>query len=491
MTPPVRHMVVRWMAWTALARVGEDGLHAIGRLILARLLWPEAFGTFTLAIAVLAGFQLACTLQLGASLVQRPVVNSEVLSTAFWSLAVLGMVGAGVLLVLARPIGAAVGHPGIVPVLQVMSALLPLGGCSAVPRALIWREFGFRQLAGLGVLGEALGTAAAVVAAVFGAGVYAFAVQALVVGVFELVVLWALVPWRPRPHWRYREFIELFRFGSPLAGRRVVDYLVSYGDRFLVGYAFGPAVLGLYALALRIVKGIAQGISSIFERVGFPVFARAQGDLERSRRGFLDALRIQAALTFPAVIGAALVAPELVPLLLGAAWAGAVPLAQILAARAAAAALQALPRAALTGRGRQWLVFSLSLGAALTMIAGWLAGVPWGAAGVAAGGSAAGLAMVPLSLWIVRREVPVAAGDCVRALMPGLAGTAAMAIGIGVAAWLMAGGAPESAVLRAAVLVLAGALCYVVPLSPWLARERRRYLARFREPPMRVQDSSL
>jgi hypothetical protein len=127
-------------------------------------------------------------------------------------------------------------------------------------------------------------------------------------------------------------------------------------------------------------------------------------------------------------------------------------------------------------------VFSLSLGAAVALTLGWLLGIPWGPAGVAAGGAAAGLCMVPLSLRIVRRAVPIGVTDCARALLPGVAGTVAMAVGVGAAMWLLAGAAVKSAVLRAAVLVLAGAVSYLVPLTPWLARERRRYAERFREP---------
>src|SRR5262249_7726420 len=214
-------------------------------------------------------------------------------------------------------------------------------------------------------------SATAMAAAMRGAGVFALAVHAVVAEAVELIALWIVVPWRPSRHWRYPELAELFRFGWPLAGRRALDYLVAYGDRVLIGYAFGPAALGLYALALRLVRGVALGISGIFERVGFPVFARTQGDLERSRRGFLDALRVQTALTFPVVIGVALVAPELVPLALGGAWVGAVGLMQISAIRVAAGSLGALPRAALAGRGRQWLVLWLSVGGTVAFGFGW------------------------------------------------------------------------------------------------------------------------
>jgi PST family polysaccharide transporter len=482
MPPSLRPVVVRGMAWATVARAGEEGCRLLGRLILARLLWPGAFGTFTLAAAIVAGAQLATQLQLSASVVQRPALSAGMRSTALWSSVALGLLGTALLIPLAAPLGALVGDPAVAPVVRLLGAVVALSACSVIPRAWLWRELRFRQLAAVDVAAEFAGTAVGVAAALRGAGVYSLAAHAIVVELFEGAAIWWLVRWRPAWHWRFAELLDLVSFGGPLAGRRGLDYLVAYGDRFLVGAAFGPAALGLYALGLRLVKGVAQGIGGIFERVGFPVFARTQDDLGRSRRGFLDALRVQAAVTFPAVVGVALVAPDLVPLLPGPAWVGAVPLVQFLAVRSAATSLLALPRAALAGRGRQWLVVSVSAGTALALAAGWLAGAAWGTRGVAAGGALGGIAAAGLALALLRREVPVSVAEVARALAPALCGTAAMAAAVAVASPLLAAGPAPGRSARLAVVVLVGAAAYVLPLAPWLLRERRRYFARAPEP---------
>jgi PST family polysaccharide transporter len=481
MPPSLRRRAVRSMAWATVARAGEDVLHLLGRVVLARLLWPEAFGTFTLAAAVLAGVQLACQLQLGASVVQRAALGPDLRATAVWSLVGLGALGTGILLAVAGPVGAVVGNPEVAPVLRMISAVVVLSGASAAPRAWLLRELDFRRLALVGLLSEGTATAIGIAAAAAGAGVYSLAAACVAVEVVDLVVLWTLTPWRPHRHWRLAELAELVRFGYPLAGRRAVDYVITYGDRLLVGYALGAGALGLYALALRLVKGVAQGIAVVFERVAFPIFAHTQRDLARSHRGFLDALRVQAVLTFPAVIGVALIAPDLVPFALGPAWAGAVPLVQLLAFRVLGSSLLALPRAALTGRGRQWLVLSMSACAAVAFGLGWLIGLPWGVGGVAAGGAVAGLAVAPTSLWLLRRELPVGPGEWLRALAPAVGATAVMALGATAAAHLMAR-LPAPPVARLAVLAAAGAACYVLPLLPWLVREGRDYLRRATAP---------
>jgi O-antigen/teichoic acid export membrane protein len=462
------------MAWSAGARLGEDGLYLIGRLLLARLLGPEAFGTFALAMGVIVGVQLCCQLQLGAAVIQRSNLSPGMRGTAFWSVGALGLVGCVFSFVVAPGAGALLGDPRLAPVLRVLSLSVLLSGCSAVPRAWLSREFGFRQLAALDVLVEVFSTITALVAALLGAGVYALAAHALVGAAVETGAVWTLIRWRPPLHWRYHEFAELFRFGWPLIWRRIFDYVTAFGDQFLVGYVFGPAALGIYVLALRLARWGTRNVGLVFERVAFPLFARSQGDLERGRRAVLGAVRAQALVTFPLAVGLALVAPELVAVSVGSVWAGSVPLVRILCARGAAGCLIVLPRLALTGLGRQWLVFRLGLTSAAMFVLGCLAGQPWGTTGIAVGGTVATLVFAFLSVWSLRQDMAIAAREWLVALLPAAAGTASMWIGVALVDHLLAAGA--GAGRRLGLLVVAGALCYVLPLSPWLAREAGGYL---------------
>lgn len=480
MSGSLRALALRWIAWASIARAGQDGLRLAGRLVLARLLMPEAFGLFTLAYALSVAVALLLHLETHTVLVQRRDLPPGTRSTAYWSLGALGGLGGLAVLALGAPLGALVGEPRIAPLLAALSVHLALDGFTIVPRALIVRDLGFRRLARVDLTGEVLATAAAVGAALAGAGPFSMVVHLVVLDLTELVMFHRLAGWRPRRHWRWAELAELARLGTPLVGKRAIDYAVAQGDRLLVGTLLGPATLGLYALALRLVKGLSDAIGAIFEGVGFPAFARARGDLERSRRGFLAALRAQTVMAVPLLLGIALTAHELVPLALGPAWAGAVPLVQILAARALFSSLRALPRAVLLAHGASWLVLALSACSLAAFGAGWLAGSRWGVAGVATGGAAAAALILPVALALMRTRLRVSLAEGLRAVGPALLGGACLAAAVIAAASLLGPAMP--AALRAAVLVAAGAAAYTLALAPWLAREGRDYVALWRSP---------
>ena len=69
----------------------------------------------------------------------------------------------------------------------------------------------------------------------------------------------------------------------------------------------------------------------ILTRVAFPVFAHRQNDDAALRRGYAELSSILSLISFPYLIGAAIVAPDLVPAVFSDRWLDAVPLVQILA----------------------------------------------------------------------------------------------------------------------------------------------------------------
>jgi PST family polysaccharide transporter len=475
MRPSLRALSLRWIAWAALTRFGRDGVHLAGRLVLARLLWPEAFGLFALAYAVAVGLQVLCLLQLEPALVQRPALSAGARATAHWSMTAGAVAGAAVLVLLAGPLGALLGAPAVAPVARAMGAWLVLTALGAAARATLLRDLAFRRLALAALAAEVVGTGAAIGAALAGAGVWSLVVHVLLTELVETSLVWAMASWRPALHWRRDEFADLMRFGGPLLGRRGVDYLIGQGDRLLLGYTAGPAALGLYALALRLSRSVTEPVGAIFGRVAFPAFAHAREDLGRTRRGFFEALRAQAAVTIPLVTALAMTARDLVPLLLGGAWEGAVVLMQVLCVRAVAASLNTLPRAALLGRGRQWLVLALALASLAAYAAGWLIGLSWGALGVAAGGAAAALAGIPAGIALLRLEMPVSPRLWARALWPGASGAAALAAAMAVAERAVAPLLEAGPRGRLALMLAAGGAAALGAMAPFLVGELRRH----------------
>jgi O-antigen/teichoic acid export membrane protein len=102
----------------------------------------------------------------------------------------------------------------------------------------------------------------------------------------------------------------------------------------------------------RTVEVIAQGAIMPFSQVSLPALARLQDDLPAFGKAYLRVVGVSAALTFPAIIGFALLAPDAVTLLDGDRWAESGKIAQVLGLMAVPFTINYFAGPALAALGR-------------------------------------------------------------------------------------------------------------------------------------------
>jgi PST family polysaccharide transporter len=191
-------------------------------------------------------------------------------------------------------------------------------------------------------------------------------------------------------------------------------------DNLLVGKVRGPQQLAFYGLAYRLLLLPVQLAGTTIGSVLFPAFARLVDNLPALRAEMARATRSLATLALPAMALVAASAPEVVRLVFGDQWAPAVPIVRVLAM---VGALQAIYQPSTTplvlGLGHAVLNLRLAWLTTILATAGVVAGLPFGAFGVAVGYSVATVLLLPVE-WIIRRRLlgmPVR--DQLTMLLPG------------------------------------------------------------------------
>ena len=177
---------------------------------------------------------------------------------------------------------------------------------------------------------------------------------------------------------------ELGGFSIFMLGHRMLYYLQTNGDRFLIGRFLGTAALGTYAIAFNTILQPASKIGGPLQRVMSPGLlphpgrARAdRGRLGAGGRGSSPASRC------PPLAGLVVVAPDFVPVVLGDQWDAAIPVIQILAWVGIVQALQSLSVDVLMARDRARTIFRFSLVLVTCHLAAFAVGLNWGVVGVA------------------------------------------------------------------------------------------------------------
>ena len=83
-------------------------------------------------------------------------------------------------------------------------------------------------------------------------------------------------------------------------------------DDILIGYFLGSTMLGYYTVAYKLFDVLKDLLTSVTTSVVFPTFSRLQDDPKQMQNIFYQVLWYTSLISFPAFIGMALIAPELI-----------------------------------------------------------------------------------------------------------------------------------------------------------------------------------
>jgi O-antigen/teichoic acid export membrane protein len=469
----LRQQVVSGVGWKIATVAVVQVTRIVVGVVLARLLVPRDFGLASMALLFVGVASVFTDLSFGQALIARREISERDRSTAFWTTLAAGALCAGAGVAAAPLVADFFSTPVVSHLFAVTSILFLITAFSSTQIALLTRELRFRSLQLREMAGTVLGGVVGVVLAFAGLGAWALVVQALTAEGVSLALVWRFSSWRPRMTWSAESFRRLGSFAGKTSGARVLGYVNLNADNFLIARFLGAAPLGVYSVAYNVMFAPLARLATPIQQVLFPAFALIAADRPRAGTAWLRGNRIVAAITVPAFVGLAVVAPDFVPVVLGHRWHKAIPVLQLLCIAGLAQSLQTLNHSMLQALDRAGALLAFMIFSATLTVSAFAIGLHWGVVGVAAGFAAARTTVLPVFTTIVSRAAQTPVLAFVAAVRPVLEVSAAMgALALALRLGLEDAGA--SAGLRLVAVVLVGAAAYLGLLAwrePELVRE--------------------
>ncbi len=325
-------MIAESMRRQAARAIGLIGLGSgVGKLLsvlttilMARLLTPSDYGLMALASVVIGLVGFFNEVGLGAAIVQKPAPSDAELKSCFVLSLGLSSLLAGVTAVLAWPAAVFYGAPELQKIITVLGCTFVLGGLNTVPVALLRKSLRFRPLVQIGVVSALVNSAVALTCAFAGLGVWSLVAGGVAGQLNTTIQLMRTSNWRPRGQLELRAGLELMRYGLSVTYSRVLWYVYSNADKAIIGKLLGQHAVGVYDMAASLATLPTSQITGIVTNVSSPVFARLQHAHAELVATLLGLSRGVAYLTFPMLGGLCITAPDLVVVVLGEQWLGAV-----------------------------------------------------------------------------------------------------------------------------------------------------------------------
>lgn len=315
--------------WFAAISVVSQALSWVFTFYVIRLLDPRDYGLMTMAAFLTAYLQMFSGLGLGSAIVQRETISDGELDSVFWFSLLVGVLMAGVAFGLAYPTALLFNEARVVPVTQLVGLLFVISALSIVPMNLLTREFELRKIAIINLIASLLSSILSVVLALRHYGVFTLIWTNIALNGIKTVLFFIASSWRPRLHYSHRELRPYLSYGIYLALSSASLRLFQSLDKLVIGRIFGPVQLGLYGNAMTIANMPIEKIWPIYQQVSFPLFSRLQVQMEDCYETYLGIARHYLLVMSPIYLGCAVVAPELVKVVLGEKWLSMVPLLQI------------------------------------------------------------------------------------------------------------------------------------------------------------------
>lgn len=450
------------MAWSAVsALVLRLGTVAVG-IFLARLLSPEEFGIYAIALTVQAVLMTLADFGLSSDLIRSPDHERKAPTVATLGL-VTGSCLALIMVLSAGRTAELLDSPDAGPVIAVMSFTLVIAGVGVVPYASLNRNFEQKKLFTASLADFIVGTIVTVVLILSGWGVMALAVSRIVAQLTAVSLQFVLSEERPRFGFDRTLVPQVLRFGLPVAGANLLSWVLLSSDKIVISHLAGPAALGFYFLAFNISNWPMSAIGQVVRSVALPAFSRS--GVPRARI-LADAMAPTWALTFLAGLMLALLAAPVIEIVYGHRWLAAAPILAILGFFGALRTLFDLAVAFLLARGHSAAVLVVQIAWLSILIpALYLATDMFAGAGTASGHLVAAIVIaMPAYCWALAR-----AGASLRLLWqaiwpPVAAGIPTAAATIVAMEWV------NGPVLRLLVGGIAGCCVYLLFIGLWLRR---------------------
>ncbi len=357
----LKNKTVKGTMWSAVENVTRMGVTFVVSVILARLLTPEEYGLIGILAIFIAIFNSIVDSGFTNALIRKQNVTDTDYSTVFYTNIVLSAILATVLFFCAKSISIFFERPELVSLTKVMSVVVVINAFSLVQRARTTKALDFKTQTKITFISSIGSGVVGISMAFMGYGVWALVGQQISNQLLTTLFFWIYNKWVPKLVFSLSSFKEMWTFGSKLLASSLIDTTWKEIYQIVIGKCYSPATLGLYTRAKHFADLCSSNLTSVVQRVSYPVLSSIQDDRQRLKGAYQRVIKTTMLPTFVLMLGMAACAESMIYVLIGEQWLKCVPMLQIICTYGMLYPLHALNLNMLQVQGRSDLFLKLEI----------------------------------------------------------------------------------------------------------------------------------
>lgn len=322
--------VLKSLFWVYCENISAQLVTFMVTVILARLLEPEDYGTIALVTVFINLANVFVSSSFSMSLVQKKDADRVDYNTVFWFNSVIAIVLYLLLFFSSTYIGRYYGSDLLTIIVRILGLRIPLSAYNSVQTAYVSNKMVFRKSFISTFFGAFVSGIFGIVAAYLGYGVWALVIQSISNVLFNTLFLSFVVEWKPKWEFSLERLKDIFDFGWKLLITGLMFTGYSELRTLVIGKRYSKDELGYYNKGFQFPQFIASNIDSTITRVLFPTLSKNQDKVLDMKNMTRRSAKTSAFIMTPILFGLAIVADNLVKILLTEKWIPCVPYLRIM-----------------------------------------------------------------------------------------------------------------------------------------------------------------
>lgn len=357
----LKDKTLRDMIWSFMDTMGSRLIQLGIQIFLARLLLPSDYGIVGMVTIFIILAEVTIDSGFSTALVREKDANQADFSTVFFYYLFVSTVLYIILYFSAGYISVFFDETQLVSVLRVYGLVLIIEALGAVQKIILRRNLAFIIQMKINIFSSVFSGAIAILLAMAGYGLWSLVAKMIILYSTQTILYCVTNKWRPSLIFSMSSFKKLFDFGWKIFASKFVTVFYENLYAIIIGRGFSTAILGYYTNAKKISDTASVNMAMSVEKVSFPVLSKFQEDDKRLKSGFKRLFKTSVFITFPVMLGLAVIAPSLFRLLLGDKWIPAIPYFQLLCISGLFVSLHMINLNILQVKGRSDLLLKVNI----------------------------------------------------------------------------------------------------------------------------------
>ncbi len=316
----LKKKAVSGIVWTIIDAVFTRGIGLISSVLLARLLSPREFGLMGMIYIFTTISTNIADSGLGSSLIREKEVDNKDYSTVFFTNVGLSFLLYAILFFTSQFIADFYKEPELVDIIRVYGLIFIISSFSSIQMVLLSKVLDFKTSTILNIPGTVISSILGIWLAYKGYKVWSIVYMQLSSQLIFSILIWTKSNWIPKFEFSFTKLKKHFNFGYKMTLIGFVNSIFENLYNVVLGKFFTVNTLGEFERARTFNNYPVRILTSIINKVTYPLLSTVQDDKERLQQGYKKIMIITFFVSLPLMLILSAVSEQLIVFLLGKKW---------------------------------------------------------------------------------------------------------------------------------------------------------------------------